>query len=603
MRSVTIPVRSADGRSLRALMAGLAIVLLLPASLWAQEQRTIDGKRYQVHVVEAGQTLYAISRAYAVPVDALLAANPAASEGLSIGQEVLVPMAAVDKREARNAPTLRGGELLHTAAKKETLFGIARQYGVEINALLDRNPELGQGLKEGMQVVIPAAAATGTEQPVQRPATDDGSQLHEVQAGETLFSLGQRFGVDPEAIRSANGGLPDGLRAGATIRIPAPPRDTAPRPEIPADHLSKRESYRVALLLPFALDRNDSVQARSKGEPHLYETTRIAAQFHAGALMALDSMAALGFNAEVTVLDMGDDAATWNLALRNPAIKDQDLFIGPFHRGAIEQLARMRSDVHIACPAPQSNRVLLGHPNVSKVHSSPQEFMRHLARHAARAHAADNLLLLMPDIPAERELREQVHRALQDSYAMQPARSRDSVRVVRADRRGIGDLLALLDPARTNAIVVPSADVEFVNNLVGRLRTVAGKQTIRVYGMESWRDIESLTPMDLDRIDLHVALGTLVDYNDLRVQDFVRRFRERFRTEPQEYAFLGFDLTFFYLQALMQEGRGFQERFGQVVTKPLHMAFRMQRTGPESGFRNDGAIVVRHRELEVRRVP
>lgn len=586
---------------MRTFVVGCMLVLLLPTRLHAQEQRTIDGRRFQVHVVEAGQTLYAISRAYAVPVDALLAANPAASEGLSIGQEVLVPLASVDKREARNAPTLRGGELLHTAARKETLFGIARQYGVEINALLDRNPELGQGLKEGMQVVIPAAAITGSEQPEQRPATDDGSQLHEVQAGETLFSLGQRHGVDPEAIRSANGGLPDGLRAGATIRIPAPPHGAGPKP-IPADHLSKRESYRVALLLPFALDRNDSVQARGKGDAQLYETTRIAAQFHAGALMALDSVAALGFNAEVTVLDMGDDAASWNLALRNAAIKDQDLFIGPFHRGAIEQLARMRSDVHIACPAPQSNRVLLGHPNVSKVHSSPQELMRHLARHAARAHAADNLLLLMPDIPAERELREQVHRALQDSYALQPARSRDSVRVVRADRRGIGDLLAQLDPARTNAIVVPSADVEFVNNLVGRLRTVAGKQTIRVYGMESWRDIESLTPMDLDRIDLHVALGTFVDHQDPRVQDFVRRFRERFRTEPQEYAFLGFDLTFYYLQALMQEGRGFQERFGQVVTKPLHMAFRMQRTGPESGFRNDGAIVVRHRELEVRRV-
>ncbi|MFN9326893.1 MAG: LysM peptidoglycan-binding domain-containing protein, partial [Flavobacteriales bacterium] len=62
--------------------------LVLALMLWtmlsfAQGTRTIDGRTYTVHRVEAGQTLYAIARSYAVPVDALLAANPTASAGLA----------------------------------------------------------------------------------------------------------------------------------------------------------------------------------------------------------------------------------------------------------------------------------------------------------------------------------------------------------------------------------------------------------------------------------------------------------------------------------------------------------------------------------------
>ncbi|MGV3638150.1 MAG: LysM peptidoglycan-binding domain-containing protein, partial [Flavobacteriales bacterium] len=123
----------------------------------AQEQRILNGRKYAVHVVEAGQTLFGIARSKAVPVDVLLASNPAAQDGLSIGEEVLIPLDAVVKKELKSAPILRNdGELIHVVRKKETLFGISRQYNVDINLLLERNPT-GLTLKEGMELVIPVA--------------------------------------------------------------------------------------------------------------------------------------------------------------------------------------------------------------------------------------------------------------------------------------------------------------------------------------------------------------------------------------------------------------------------------------------------------------
>ncbi|MEZ4739726.1 MAG: LysM peptidoglycan-binding domain-containing protein [Flavobacteriales bacterium] len=130
-------------------------IFLLGLFAHAQEVRTIDGRKFTVHRVQAGQTLYAISRSYAVPVADIMAANPNAADGLSIDEELLVPMDAVQKKELKTAPTLRNdGELLHTVRKKETLYGIARSYGMDMNMLLERNPEAIE-LQEGMVLIIP----------------------------------------------------------------------------------------------------------------------------------------------------------------------------------------------------------------------------------------------------------------------------------------------------------------------------------------------------------------------------------------------------------------------------------------------------------------
>ncbi|MEO8588586.1 MAG: LysM peptidoglycan-binding domain-containing protein [Flavobacteriales bacterium] len=582
------------------------LLLVLPFHGQAQEMRTIDGRKFIVHHVQAGQTLYAISRTYAVPVDVLIAANPGASDGLSIGEELLVPKDAVVKKEAKTAPSLSSeGVLRHTVAKKETLFGIARKYGVEVNDMLQRNPELNAGVHPGMIVIIPLDKVAGQGEVLMRPAAPENTVVHVVEPGETLFSLGQHYGVTPAAIQAANGGLPDGLKAGASVHIPVVPGGTVPRP-IPADSLTRRQSYHVGLLLPFSIARNDSALGTTAGTsegPRYYEATRIAAQFYGAALMALDSMRSLGLNADVTVLDLGDDARSWNAAIKRPEIAEMDLFIGPFHRTAIEQLSRLNSHAHIVCPVPQSNKVILGQPNVSKVTPTRSDLVKHAARYIGSRHARDNVILLRPDIASERELQDQMAIALQEAVSAQPGRLRDTVLVAKPGRRDLGDLAGKLNAAQLNVIVAPTEDVELVTTLVSKLKPLSEKYRIVLVGLESWLDLGSVASSDLDLLGFTFPAGTFTDPADPKVEAFVKAFRKRYHTDADEYAFLGFDVTFYYLKALLTQGTAFPDHFDQVRTEPLHMGFRMQRTGPENGFRNEQAIMLQQRDLQLQKAP
>ncbi|HEY0652606.1 MAG TPA: LysM peptidoglycan-binding domain-containing protein [Chryseosolibacter sp.] len=118
---------------------------------------TVNGKTFIIHKVDEKETLFAISRRYKVSVDAILEFNKDAEKGLEIGQIVKVPYTP--------KATLKQGEgVVHTVEAKETMFSISRKYGVttdeikQWNNLADNTLSIGQTLiikkKTGGAVVV-----------------------------------------------------------------------------------------------------------------------------------------------------------------------------------------------------------------------------------------------------------------------------------------------------------------------------------------------------------------------------------------------------------------------------------------------------------------
>ena len=568
----------------------------------AQEIREVDGQKYIAHTVLKGQTLYAIGRHYAVPVEAITQNNPAAKQGLSLGQVLLIPVKAQVKKELKVAPAFVEGELAHTVAKKETLFGIAHKYGVSESDLRARNPELANGLKVGMLVMIPVGKVTSVAAEQVAPATDDKSVPHLVQPGETMFSLSKRYEVTTEELMAANGGLPQGLKAGNYVRIPAKAGAPAPVP-VPTLVRSPGSMTRVALLLPFSIDANDSAMARAKEPKGMYAVTDAAVQFYAGTRMALDSMKGLGMSVDLSVFDVGEDAATWTPVLKDHAVRDADLCLGPFHRAAIEQLTRIAPSAHVVCPAPQSNKVLLGNPNVSKVLSGRPDQLQQIARYVATHHAKDNIVLCSTETPADKELRDQIFRGLQEALAGQPGKLRDTVLVVRSAKRDIADVAAKLSGTQSNVVIAASEDIEYVTALVRKLASLTKDKRIALYGLNGWTGMETLEAKDLEVLKTRIPASTWIDHQDPRVQRFVRDYRALYQNEPGEYAFLGFDVSFFYLTALHAFGPDFPAHFAGVSTQPLHMSFKLFKAGVENGYRNENAVMLQYQETGLRKAP
>jgi ABC-type branched-subunit amino acid transport system substrate-binding protein len=242
-------------------------------------------------------------------------------------------------------------------------------------------------------------------------------------------------------------------------------------------------------------------------------------------------------------------------------------------------------------------------PNVSKVSPSRTDLLRHTGRYAAQRHGRDQLILLRPDIHADKEAQEQMARALTEALAQVPGRLRDTALVARPGRRDLGDLPAKLSADRLNVLLAPSDDVEYVTNLVAKLKPLAAKHRIVLIGLESWQNMETVASADLDLLGFLFATATFTDHDDPLVQAFTRRFRERYHNDVDEYALLGFDVTLRYGLALMEHGAALADGIAQVHTRPLHLGFRMVRSGPENGWRNEHAVMLQQKDFRLSKAP
>ncbi|MGA7330035.1 MAG: peptidoglycan DD-metalloendopeptidase family protein, partial [Rhodomicrobium sp.] len=107
----------------------------------------------------------------------------------------------------------------------DTLYSLARRYGVTVDMIARANGLSSLNVRPGMELIIPRAdpASYGQSQtasPV-RPASCNGERCHVVTPGETMQSLAQTYGVPEYEIAQANG-LPvkTPLKLGQPIFIP-----------------------------------------------------------------------------------------------------------------------------------------------------------------------------------------------------------------------------------------------------------------------------------------------------------------------------------------------------------------------------------------------
>lgn len=130
--------------------------ILIPIKNISKE---INTEAATIHIVEAKQTLYSISKIYNIPIDTLIALNPSAKIGIKVGEILIIskdkkiqsPQLTSQKKEIQTQKT---NTITHIVKRKETLYSISKQYNIAIHDLIMLNPELKNGLKAGETIII-----------------------------------------------------------------------------------------------------------------------------------------------------------------------------------------------------------------------------------------------------------------------------------------------------------------------------------------------------------------------------------------------------------------------------------------------------------------
>ena len=113
-----------------------------------------------IHIIEKGDTLYSISKKYNTPVDSILKKNNLSDPSkIKIGQKLIIPAAS----SAKNDKKTNSEELTHVIQKGDTLYALAKKFGVKfsdilkLNGLSEKTP-----LKIGQILKIPQGKSQGS---------------------------------------------------------------------------------------------------------------------------------------------------------------------------------------------------------------------------------------------------------------------------------------------------------------------------------------------------------------------------------------------------------------------------------------------------------
>ena len=100
--------------------------------------------------------------------------------------------------------------ILHKVSPQETLFAISRRYQVSVGEIQQANEVLRQGLKIGQTIRIPF---------ISKGTLAEGTQLHKVSPGETLFSISKKYNVTVDSLKKWNNLAGNDLSVGQSLQI------------------------------------------------------------------------------------------------------------------------------------------------------------------------------------------------------------------------------------------------------------------------------------------------------------------------------------------------------------------------------------------------
>ncbi len=201
---------------------------------------TEEDKKQSVHYsVKSGDTLWSLSQKYNTTVSAIKRANNLVADTLNVNQQLIIPKAfhTVVKGEylsliakkysttvsaIREANKLTGDLILvdqelvipvimdstnyYTVLSGDTLWSIAKKFGITVTALKTANNLNNDVINPGQKLVI--------------PGEDVDTTVYYVKTGDSLYSIAQKYNMTAERLKQANNLTTNTINVGQKLIIP-----------------------------------------------------------------------------------------------------------------------------------------------------------------------------------------------------------------------------------------------------------------------------------------------------------------------------------------------------------------------------------------------
>ena len=485
----------------------------------------------------------------------------------------------------------------HLVLERQTLYSIAKAYGVTEQDLYDANPSLREtGLQKSSILLIPIdkqkvttlaeekAAAAATAAPAAQQQAQDEYKEHTVRWYEDIDDIARRYNVSVQEIMDYNQLQTRKLttrqvlripirKAGAPVFVPVQPEEepvveqAEPVVESPVEEAvtpqeePEEDRYIVfqpkdvvdfTLLLPLKVG-NSATEANM--------------DFYSGVLMALRDLEADGIKVNMHVHDLYAGMPDVE------ALCKSDFVLGPVSSRDVEVMLQMID-----------GRVPLVSPLDQKAASLAINYRRFIQAPAGAENQYEDLAQWVQDDFSDGDkilfISEKNASNVQAAVNVRTALARRELNyhILSYDLsvgRAVPDSLnRSLVRHGVNRVLVASESEAFVGDVVRNLGIMQARgYDIVMYAPSKVRNFDSIDGSALHEVSSHISTAYHVNYGSPEVDTFVHAYRALFRTEPSQFAFQGYDTASYFVQKVARYGSAWTHKLGLERTRGLHTDF------------------------------
>ncbi len=544
------------------------------------------------HKIEQGETLYAICKRYGVPMDSMIHYNPWAAEDFKEDRVLKIPKPGMVNPDEVLQGAVKDSlafawqdekYFYHRVEKGETVYSITKFYRIKERKLKRANRDIDlDELKVNDVLQIPKK---------------------DVKDLPVVSKLLQQKHSRPT-------GLPQ-------IEQLVKQREQKEDPCARFEYNPARDTFQLSLLLPFYLFENDTLHRNAhermnqpvnnpKDSPEyqdvnynpnlVYNKSRVMLEFYQGFLLGLADKKQDGCNVDLNVYDTGNRLDSLIHLLANPDLQEQDLIVGPVYEQNLHEFNKFSKAYAVNFVSPLMSSPhdwLAGNPHFIQVIPAMETQIRDFSQILANYHYK-NIVLLHYGSEAEWEVVQMFEKYLIPFLEEKAAGDSIHVKAFQLNREKAFDMIKprieddreyfdhpikeALREDIPNLIILSSRDRGIVSNTFRFLNTVLMEQTsdyeITLAGFPNARNFDNIDQEYFHSLQYHTFSTFHVDYARAEVQDFVVNYRKQFLTEPNQFAFQGYDLAHYFLSLLMEYGPDFRDCLDDVNLEAFNIGLQ-----------------------------
>lgn len=528
------------------------IVKLNPGS----DTTIIEGKQLRIprrpsnqqggsfHTIVSGETLYRLSQNYKVSVRAIMDANPGLSAtNFKAGQVIRIPEAnektalqpSQQQPEEQAIPQAVKPKVreMHKVKSGETIYSIAKKYGVTEEELLSANSDLkdARKLKKNSFLAIPYH----TEAPAVKEEKEP--------TDKELFQANAETG-------------------------------------------KKLNSIKAAIILPFLKNGNATSETRRMLEYYQGFLLAIDSLKTGGANVDLYTYNSGSTVAEMDQLLTKPEMKDMNIIF-GPMHTEQ---IAPLAKFAES------NDIRLVIPFTSRDNTVYNNPQVYQVNTPQSYFYSEVYDHFGRQFPNAHVIFIESTETDKADFikgfREDLRRRNIPITTLNESEGYTAMKgALRSDKENI-----FVPTSGSNTALIKSLPQLTLVVRDSLLNVTQGTENIHLFGYPEWQTYTNDFLESFFELDTYFYSSFYTNNLMDEPKAFIAKFRRWYGREMEDrypkYGMLGFDTGYFFLKGLWLYGTAFDQNQSQLLTRPIQTGFKYERVNNWGGFINKKVFFV-----------